>query len=426
MADGAGLSPEIKAQFDALQNRLGEMRSTAEEIAKKGDAVLETKLANLTTDFEGLKASVNTAVANLQRGGAGGEDEVSFDTKAAVVRAIERKAFDLFVRTGNPRAILDDVDAVKAATDIGMETKTLSTIIAADGGYATTPEMLADFVEINLETSPMRQIARVQQIGTGNAKLPVRRKGANAAWTTELASRTATNTPILSMQEFAAHEIYALPLLTNAIAEDGEFDIEGWLEDDVTEAFEIAENLAFVTGSGTGKPKGFTTYTKTAVASYDANTSYGTHSFRGTGVSGGFATTPDGADALVKLVYDFKPVYRGALDWTMNRATLAAVRVLKDSNGQYLVRTDLSATNGIIDRLLGYPVHEFEDMDDIAANAYAIALGDFNRGYLIVDRVGMQMRRDETKYPGFIEFQFRRRVGGDCRDFDAIKFLKFA
>jgi HK97 family phage major capsid protein len=43
---------------------------------------------------------------------------------------------------------------------------------------------------------------------------------------------------------------------------------------------------------------------------------------------------------------------------------------------------------------MGFPVTEAEDMPDIASNAFAIAVGDFRAGYLVVDRMGVRVLRD--------------------------------
>jgi len=75
--------------------------------------------------------------------------------------------------------------------------------------------------------------------------------------------------------------------------------------------------------------------------------------------------------------------------------------------------------------LLGYPVAESEDMPDIAANSFSIAFGDFSRGYLIVDRVGIRVLRDPYSAKPYVLFYTTKRVGGGVADFDAIKLLKF-
>src|SRR3712207_7824766 len=62
----------------------------------------------------------------------------------------------------------------------------------------------------------------------------------------------------------------------------------------------------------------------------------------------------------------------------------------KDDNGQYLWAPPASI--GQAATLMGFPVVEAEDMPDIGLNACAIAFGDFKRGYLIVDRAGIDRK----------------------------------
>jgi HK97 family phage major capsid protein len=65
-------------------------------------------------------------------------------------------------------------------------------------------------------------------------------------------------------------------------------------------------------------------------------------------------------------------------------------------------------------------------MPDVAADALAIAFGDFKRGYLVVDRQGVNVLRDPYSAKPYVLFYTTKRVGGGVQDFDAIKLLKFA
>jgi HK97 family phage major capsid protein len=65
-------------------------------------------------------------------------------------------------------------------------------------------------------------------------------------------------------------------------------------------------------------------------------------------------------------------------------------------------------------------------MPNIGANALPVAFGDFQRGYLIADRVGMGIVRDEVTKPGYIRYIMFKRVGGKIKDSNAIKLLKIA
>ncbi|MBX3504889.1 MAG: phage major capsid protein, partial [Parvibaculum sp.] len=75
---------------------------------------------------------------------------------------------------------------------------------------------------------------------------------------------------------------------------------------------------------------------------------------------------------------------------------------------------------------LNFPVTEAEDMPSIAADAPAIAFGDFKRGYLIVDRLGIRVLRDPYSAKPYVLFYTTKRVGGGVQNFEAIKFLQFS
>jgi HK97 family phage major capsid protein len=108
----------------------------------------------------------------------------------------------------------------------------------------------------------------------------------------------------------------------------------------------------------------------------------------------------------------------------MNRKVQAALRKLKDGNGQYLWAAPAAA--GQPATLMGFPVVEAEDMPDIAAGSTAIAFGDFRRGYLVVDRAGVRVLRDPYSAKPYVLFYTTKRVGGGVQDYAAIKLLKFA
>jgi HK97 family phage major capsid protein len=108
----------------------------------------------------------------------------------------------------------------------------------------------------------------------------------------------------------------------------------------------------------------------------------------------------------------------------MNRKTEAAIRKFKDSTGNYIWQPGLVA--GQPATLFGFPVAVAEDMPDIANNSYSIAFGDFARGYLVVDRVGIRVLRDPYSAKPYVLFYTTKRVGGGVQNFEAIKLMKFA
>jgi HK97 family phage major capsid protein len=187
----------------------------------------------------------------------------------------------------------------------------------------------------------------------------------------------------------------------------------------VQTVFAEQEGAAFVSGNGTTAPKGFLTEVRVADASW-AWTKLG---YIASGADGAFASS-DPADKLIELAYAPKQAYRANARWVMNRKTEAAIRKFKDGDDNYIWQPGADATQPA--KLFGYPVTEVEDMPDIASNAYAIAFGDFARGYLVVDRIGIRVLRDPYSAKPYVLFYTTKRVGGGVQNFEAIKLMKFA
>src|SRR5690606_12208794 len=123
---------------------------------------------------------------------------------------------------------------------------------------------------------------------------------------------------------------------------------------------------------------------------------------------GGSGIVPD---ALIDLVFRVNSMYRTGASWVMNSATAAAVRKLKDAEGNYLWAPGLAP--GQPDRLLGYPVAYWEQMDDIGANNFPVAFGNFRRAYAIYDRTQVRVTVDANiTTPGRVKYFVRRREGG--------------
>ena len=298
------------------------------------------------------------------------------------------------------------------------EAKSASAGSDADGGYVVPAETEARIDRLLTEASPIRAIASVRQTSAGIFRKPVSKGGAATGWVAETAARPETDSPTLDLIDFPCAELYAMPAATQQLLDDAMVDIEQWLAEEVRDVFAVQEGAAFVSGNGSGKPRGFLDYTKAA----EGNQAWGEMGYVATGTDGGF-DAGDPADALIDLVYAPKTAYRARGRFVMNRQTVSAVRRFKDADGNYLWQPSLSEAG--TSTLLGYPVTEAEDMPDIGSDAYAIAFGDFEKGYLVVDRQGVEVLRDPYSAKPYVLFYTTKRVGGGVQDFEAIKLLKF-
>ena len=205
---------------------------------------------------------------------------------------------------------------------------------------------------------------------------------------------------------------------TQALLDDAYVNVEAWIAEEVEQAFAAQERAAFVSGDGTNKPKGFLAYDKIA----DASHAWDKVGFILSGGAGAFAAS-NPVDRLLDLAYAPRAEFRQNGRFVMNRKTVSAIRKLKDGDVRYVWQPE---TQGAGASILGYPVTEIEDMPDIAADAFAIAFGDFQRFYLVVDRAGVTVLRDPFTNKPYVMFYVTKRVGGGVQNFDAVKLMKFA
>jgi HK97 family phage major capsid protein len=328
---------------------------------------------------------------------------------AAEMEVPHLKAFDAYLRTG-------DDDAMRGLV---LEGKALNTTVAADGGYLVDPQT-AEMIRSSLKsTASIRAISNVVQVEATSFDVLIDHSDVGSGWATETGSQPESATPLIERISIRLYELSAMPKASQRLLDDSAFDVEGWLAGRIADKFAHAEATAFVSGDGVDKPFGFLTRPKLANASW----AWGSLGYLATGTAGDFnATNP--ADAIVDLVYALDASYRANATFVMNSKTAGAARKMKDADGRFLWSDGLAA--GEPARLMGYPVLIAEDMPDIAANAYAIAFGDFTAGYTIAERPDMRVLRDPFSAKPHVLFYATKRVGGDVSDFAAIKLLKFA
>ncbi len=375
------------------------------EIESRGasDALVAEKLARIEETLDSAKRVADNLALKSARPHLAGNSAQSASQLA------HKAAFDGYVRRG---------DASRLAR---IEEKALAvgTNSGADGGYLVPAETEAAVNSALKAISPMRAISGIRQVSASVYNRPFSTTGVGTGWTAETASRTQTATPTLANLQFPTMELYAMPAASQTLLDDTIVNIDEWLAEEVRIAFAEQEGTAFVSGDGSNKPKGFLAYDTVANGSWV----WDKIGFVATGNAGAFPTTNVG-DKILDLVYAAKAPYRANGTFMMSRATVSAVRKLKDGQGNYLWQP--ANAPGEWPSLLGYPVAESEDMPDIAADATAIAFGDFSRGSLIVDRAGIRVLRDPYSAKPYVLFYTTKRVGGGIQDFDAIKLLKFS
>jgi len=404
-AAGPSVTPEVKAALDDFLNAFEHFKSSNDERLAElerrssADVLLEEKVERINHSLDLQKKSIDRMIVDARRPSLG------IETGAAPVSE-HKAAWNSYMRKG-------DAGPLSA-----FEMKALSGTSDPEGGYLAPAEVEQAIDRVLSEVSPIRSIAAVRKIGSGSLKKAMSEGGAATGWVAENASRPETTAPTLSLMEFPAMELYAMPAATQSLLDDGFVDLEAWVADEVQTVFAEQESAAFVNGDGVARPRGFLSYNKVANGSY----TWGNVGYVATGTDGAFDSS-NPSDDLIDLIYTPKQGYRANARFVMNRSTQGTIRKFKDGDGNYIWQPGLTA--GQPATLMGYPVIESEDMPDIASDSFSIAFGDFSRGYLIVDRMGIQILRDPYSSKPFVLFYTTKRVGGGIQNFEAIKLMKF-
>lgn len=407
---------EIKSAIDALGRtfeefkqandlRLKEMEKGKQDVvlAEKVDRVIDglDKLEDIKAKLEEIEKKANRPEGFETKEG---KQKVQDEYKEAFLRE--------FVCKGR------DNEALRS-----LEAKAVNVTTAGDGGYAV-PEILdRAIIKRMAEVTPMRRLASQITVSTPDYKVLADVGGITSGWVDENDARSETNSATLQEITAVMGEIYGAPRATQTALDDLFFDVEGWLVNGLADKFTLEEAIAFVTGDGSKKPKGFLGYTTAAVA--DGSRTFGVIEHVATGTSGGFGNDDVVAvDKFIDLQTKMKTQHLPGCVWAMNRRTAGTVRKFKDGDDKYIWQPGMQA--GEAPQLLGHPVEKLDAMPNIGANSLSVAFANFKRGYLIVDRIGFRLLRDPYTAKPYVEFYATKRVGGMIVDDEAIKVLKFA
>lgn len=354
---------KVQAQRTLLDNAKAETRDLNEEEATKFDN-LQAEIADIEKDIQAKQKQEERELIV-----AGREKELETQPKAfrpsyPVSHEVQSKQKDdrgfkslgeflAAVRFGDSKGRLAEVPVgqgqgggyqvpeafrdqlIKGQMSMGVDT---------EGGFAVPEQFRSDVLKINAEKSIVRPRANVIPAGDppdSKITMPALDQGANGVyggvevqWIGEGADKPETSAQLkevtLSPHEVAAHTVVTDKLLRNWDA--ASTFISGLLRN----AMESAEDIAFLTGNGTGKPTG--------VANAEGALSIN----RSTAET---ITYDDVVGMYAKLL----PESVSNALWVANQSAMPSIVKLKDPNGNYIfIQGD--ATKGIPSTLLGVPI----------------------------------------------------------------------
>lgn len=275
----------------------------------------------------------------------------------------------------------------------------------ADGGYLVPDEFEKQLVQKLHQENILRSISHVIQTSSGDHKIPVVASEGTAAWLDEEAAYTESNSTF-SQVTLGAHKLGTLIKVSEELLNDSAFDLTNYISSEFARRLGDAEEEAFLTGNGTGRPTGILN---------DTN-----------GAKDGITTTSATAitfDELIDLYYSLKEPYRKNAVFLMNDDTVKAIRKLKDKNDQYIWQPSIQA--GTPDMILNCPVYTSQYMPTLTTGNKSVLFGDFSY-YWIADRQGRTFKRLNELYAvnGQVGFLGSQRVDAKTILPEALTTLK--
>lgn len=418
----AELTQSVKdalAAFEALKTEILPLKAKLDVVDEAKYQKMEGLISTAIEDgqkaraaMEGMKKEQEQLYATVSRLGLSSSNP---EQKSKELRVKCKKLFNDFARLKDDENKRYFDSFLKQQVTDEAEYKAMSVNVDPSGGYLTTPDFGGIIQTKIFETSPMRQLCSVMEIGTDTYEVLLDDDQASAGWVGETQPRTSTTTPILGKLKIFVNELYAQPQATQKLLDDAIIDVEAWLADKVSQIFSRTENTAFVSGSGVLQPKGILSYANgTDITQQQIqqvpSTSASTFTYAG----------------LVNLQASMKEDYQGNATFLIQRSSIANLMNIVDGINRPIFNLTFDKNTGIAAGIMGRPLIFGNDVPAVGANALAMIYGDFRRAYQIVDRAGVRVLRDPYTAKPNVLFYTTKRTGGAVVNFEAIKIQKIS
>ena len=273
----------------------------------------------------------------------------------------------------------------------------------SEGGYLVPDEYERTLVQGLEEENVLRSLCTVIQTSSGDRKIPLVASHGTASWVDEEGTIPDSD-DTFGQITIGAHKVATMIKVSDELLQDSVFNIESYIAAEFARRIGAAEEEAFITGNGTGKPTGLL------------------HATNGVGIGVTTNGNTPTADEIFDLIHSIKSVYRKKAVFLLNDSTLKALRKLKDGQGQYLWQPGLK--EGQPDTLLNYRLVTSPFMPEIDSGNKVILFGDF-KSYWIADRQGRSFQRLNELYAatGQVGFRATQRVDGRLVLAEAMKCL---
>lgn len=213
--------------------------------------------------------------------------------------------------------------------------KALAEGVDANGGYLVPDEFSASIVDWAQDKPVMRRFATVWPMKEKVLNIPALAADVAVYWGSENTSISTTSADFGEVQ-LSVNKLNAIIYLSTELFEDSEIDLSSYLTGRFAQAVFREEDRKFMTGSGTGEPKGLSAYTISSVDKLSLGT----------------------ADDFITAYWRTPQQFRENGVWIMDNLSIEKASALKDTNGQYLL---IRPVDGKLPTLMGRPVLEQND-----------------------------------------------------------------
>ena len=274
----------------------------------------------------------------------------------------------------------------------------------SEGGFTVPDEFERKLVEALEGNNIFRGMATVIRTSSGTRKIPIAEDTSEASWIDEGEEIPESDTTF-GQTMLSAYKLGTMIKISNELLNDSAFDLASYIARRFGVRMGNAEERAFITGDGVGKPLGLLD---------DAGAKVGVTAAKTTAIS---------FDEVFQLYYALKAPYRKKAEFLCNEALVLQLMTIKDNNGNYIWKPGLDI--GKPDTLLNRPLKTSAFMPEVAAGNKVMAFGDYSY-YWIADRQNRTFRRLNELYArtdqvGFLTTQ---RVDGKLILQEAVQVLQ--
>ena len=285
---------------------------------------------------------------------------------------------------------------VRNALQIGMD---------SEGGVLAPDEYERTLIDKLEEENVLRTLCRTIRTASGDRKIPLVASKGSASWVDEEGAIPESDDSF-TLMSIGAHKVATMIKVSDELLNDSVFDIEGYIASEFGRRIGTAEEQAFLTGNGSGKPTGLLHDTLGAEV----------------GVTAAAAAAMT-SDELLDLIHSLRAPYRRKAAFVMGDSTVKLIRKLKDNNGQFLWQPGLKV--GQPDTLLNHRIVTSAFMPAPTVGNKTVIFGDLSY-YWIADRQGRSFQRLNELFAqtGQVGFRATQRVDGRLILPEAVKVLQ--